>query len=178
MNNDRIRFFVTVVFAFALSSCVSTSLEDAAPTAVPSQPTNLTAISQETPAQEPIQQTAQETIKTPVPTTSTQQTTANNAVSTAASRQSAGSNNSVAIDSNAIPPKPTGEQFPSFAEEKRGETNQMTPEEKAAIEAQMTELLIQRETDPRIKARYQARLRYLRQLAKTHASDTSAKIAQ
>lgn len=178
MNNDRIRFFVTVVFAFALTSCVSTSLEDAAPTAVPSQPTNLTAISQETAAQEPNQQTAQEALQAPLPATTAQQPTANNTVPTATSSQSASSNNAVAVDSNAIPPKPTGEQFPSFAEEKRGETNQMTPEEKAAIEAQMTELLIQRETDPRIKARYQARLRYLRQLAKTHASDTSAKIAQ
>lgn len=166
MNNDRIRFFVTVVMAFVLSGCVSTSLEDAAPTAAPNQPTNLTAIAQETPVSEPIVSNV------------TPQDVASSNVSTSGNVQNSSSSQAAPTDNTALPAKPLNEEFPTFAQDRRGETNQMTPEQKAAIEAQMTELLIQREKDPRIKARYQARLAYLRRLAKTHASETSAKITQ
>ena len=166
MNNDRIRLFVTVVMVFALTGCVSTSLEDAAPSAAPNQPTNLTAIPQETPVPEP------------VVVYNAPQNVVSSHVSTGGSSQSSNTSQRAATDNSALPAKPLNEEFPTFAQDRRGETNQMTPEQKAAIEAQMTELLIQREKDPRIKARYQARLAYLRRLAKTHASETSAKIAQ
>ncbi|MEP2979251.1 MAG: hypothetical protein ABJO86_07190 [Lentilitoribacter sp.] len=166
MNNDWIRFFVTVVMAFALTGCVSTSLEDAAPTAASSQPTNLTAIPQDTSEPDPLVEN------------SAPQNVANSNVSTSVNGQNSDNSQPTTTENNSLPAKPLNEEFPTFAQERRGETNQMTPEQKAAIEAQMTELLIQREKDPRIKARYQARLTYLRRLAKTHASETSAKIAQ
>ncbi|MBO6918622.1 MAG: hypothetical protein JJ858_09350 [Rhizobiaceae bacterium] len=161
MNNFRIRNFITLVIAFALFGCVSTSLEDAAPT----EPTSLTVNQQV--------QSLDDGVVVP-----SQQSNINAAQISTTDAQSSNVAQSPVSDGNLIPPKPSGEEFPTFAEDRRGEINQMTPEEKAAIEAQMTELLIQRETDPRIKARYQARLRYLRNLAKSHASDTSAKIAQ
>lgn len=160
MNNFRIRSFITLVIAFALAGCVSTSLEDAAPT----EPTSLTVVQPAQPAGAEIEttntQTVSNSVQSPVPAAQTSDTSVN------------------VVDSNAVPPKPSNEEFPTFAQDRRGETNQMTPEQKAAIEAQMTELLLERETDPRIRARYLARLRYLRNLAKTHASETSAKIAQ
>lgn len=161
MNNFRIRSFITLVIAFALAGCVSTSLEDAAPT----EPTSLTVNQPAQPAGAEIE-------------TANQQNVANTAQSSVADTQVNDTTATVAADSNVVPPKPSNEEFPTFAEDRRGETNQMTPEQKAAIEAQMTELLLERETDPRIRARYLARLRYLRNLAKTHASETSAKIAQ
>lgn len=166
MKNDRVRIFVTVVIAFTLTGCVSTSLEDAAPTVVPNQPTNLTAIPQETPVSET------------VVSNSTPQDVASSNASSNVNTQSSNISQDPSAQSTTLPAKPLNEAFPTFAQDRRGETNQMTPEQKAAIEAQMTELLIQREKDPRIKARYQARLAYLRRLAKTHASETSAKIAQ
>lgn len=169
MNIDRIRYFVIVVIAFALTSCVSTSLEDAAPTAQSNKPTSLAVVDQEITS--PDARAVKEA-------NANQQSVANSTDSSVSDVQANRVIGSSTVENNIIPSKPAGEQFPTFAEERRGETNQMTPEQKAAIEAQMTELLIQRETDPRIKARYQARLRSLRQLAKTHVSDTSAKIEQ
>jgi hypothetical protein len=160
MNNFRIRSFITLVIAFALAGCVSTSLEDAAPT----EPTSLTVV-QPAPA-----------VNTQIETTSTQ--TVSNSVQSPAPAAQTSDTSVTVVDSSAVPQKPSDEEFPTFAQDRRGETNQMTPEEKAAIETQMTELLLERETDPRIRARYLARLRYLRNLAKTHAADTTAKISQ
>lgn len=160
MNNFRIRSFITVVIAFALAGCVSTSLEDAAPT----EPTSLTVV-QPAPA-----------IDTQIETTNTQ--TVSNSVQSPAPTAQTSDTSVTTVDGNAVPQKPSDEEFPTFAQDRRGETNQMTPEQKAAIEAQMTELLLERETDPRIRARYLARLRFLRNLAKTHAAETTAKISQ
>ncbi len=154
MNNFRLRTFITLVIAFALAGCVSTSLEDAAPTEPTELGVNQQSQSVDAVSADPNQQ------------------------SVASSSQTVNSVQTPTTDDNGVPIKPSDEVFPTFAEDRRGEINQMTPEEKAAIETQMTELLLQRETDPRIRARYQARLQYLRNLAKTHVSDTSAKIAQ
>jgi hypothetical protein len=63
-------------------------------------------------------------------------------------------------------------RYPSFGEQPKAATAQMSEAERIAAEAEMTELLKARASSPGARAQYEARLRELRALAKSHARET------
>lgn len=153
-----------IVIILPLQACVSTSLQDAAPTSLADIP-------------EP----------TPLNVTSPQVLPATTAPNQALVGDVVASNDASGVSTQAIvtqktetviPPPRTDETFPTFAKDPSGAIPQLTNVEKAAIEARMTQLLLLRENDPRIKAKYQARLKSLRQIARSHAADAEADIQQ
>jgi hypothetical protein len=148
----------TIVIILSLQACVSTSLEDTAPTAWndPSAPTPLNAT---TPSVLPETQTSPQSLDSDI-------SSINNSGDAATEIVEAKKVETV------LPPRRTDEEFPS------GANSQLTDVEKAAIEARMTKLLLLRENDPSIKAKYEARLKYLRQISKSHAADAEADIQQ
>lgn len=152
MKVDTLRLFVLVIIGLYLQACVSTSLEDAAPTSVVSSPTNLDAAS---------------------PTPTTQAVASENVQTVPVSEQNI---TSTVPLSTSVPPNPEIENFPTFATDPKGETSQLSAAEKAVIEARMTEVLLARESDPRIRASYEARLIYLRRLAKSHGAAAQVEI--
>lgn len=154
----------TIVIILSLQACVSTSLEDTAPTAWndPSAPTPLNAT---TPSVLPETQTSPQSLDSDI-------SSINNSGDAATEIVEAKKVETV------LPPRRTDEEFPTFAKDPSGANSQLTDVEKAAIEARMTKLLLLRENDPSIKAKYEARLKYLRQISKSHAADAEADIQQ
>lgn len=69
----------------------------------------------------------------------------------------------------------TGE-YPKFGRQPEAANSQFSDAEKIAAETEMTELLQNRASTPDARAQYEARLRQLRALAATHASDTQKQI--
>ncbi len=67
-------------------------------------------------------------------------------------------------------------RYPSFGEQPTAATAQMSEAERIAAEAEMTELLKDRASSPDARAQYEARLRQLRALARSHARETQEKI--
>ena len=67
-------------------------------------------------------------------------------------------------------------QYPKFGQQPRAANAQFTDADKLAAEAEMTELLRNRASTPDARAQYEARLRQLRALAASHASDTQQEI--
>lgn len=68
--------------------------------------------------------------------------------------------------------------FPTFAETPRGEVDQLSSPEKIAIETKLTELLLRRESNENVRAGFEAKLRRLRKLAKTHEQNADAIISE
>lgn len=166
-NIAPIMFLISI---FALQGCVSTSLEDAAPTSLADNvpldsPTDLQ--SQEEPAAniaalEPVEVVGEVS-----------------SVGTAVEPDVVTQPEPEKVTSNArveLPPPPEGEVFPTFATTPQAATSQLSDEEKVAIEERMTELLLQQSKDPNKIAQYKKRLAYLRKLAATHAQKTEAEI--
>lgn len=77
-----------------------------------------------------------------------------------------------------IPARYDEQGFPTFAETPRGEVDQLSSAEKIAIETRMTELLLSRAKDGNVRAGFEAKLRRLRNLAKTHEQNADAIISQ
>lgn len=67
-------------------------------------------------------------------------------------------------------------QFPTFGRQPRAANTQFSEYDKLAAEAEMAELLANRASTPDARAQYEARLRQLRALAASHASDTQQEI--
>lgn len=156
-SNRKTILVALLVLSLPISACVSTSLEDAAPTSLSiASPTNL---------QEP----------------DTNALSAENIAATSAAQTPDASSNSTSSVANTeqavvIPDAPTDETFPSFAQTPRGAVGQLTKQEEIAIEERMTQLLLARSKDPKKIANYKARLAYLRKLAATHAKNTENEI--
>ncbi|MEW7006833.1 hypothetical protein [Lentilitoribacter sp. EG35] len=75
-------------------------------------------------------------------------------------------------------PKYDKQGYPTFAETPKGEVDQLSSPEKNAIETKMTELLLRRSTNENVRANFEAKLRYLRKLAKTHEQNADTIISQ
>lgn len=69
-----------------------------------------------------------------------------------------------------------GEAFPRFAPQLRRATTQMTPGERAMIEAEMAMLRARQVNDSTAEARYRARLEELRRLAREHGPTAQRRI--
>lgn len=67
-------------------------------------------------------------------------------------------------------------QYPGFGEQPTAANSQMSEAERIAAETEMTELLKARASSPDARAQYEARLRQLRALARSHARETREKI--
>lgn len=67
-------------------------------------------------------------------------------------------------------------RFPTFGRQPRAANAQFSEADKLAAEAEMTELLANRASTPDARAQYEARLKQLRALAASHASDTQQEI--
>lgn len=80
--------------------------------------------------------------------------------------------------STDVPVKYDKQGFPTFAETPRGEVEQLSPQEKIAIETKVTELLLSRSNDENVRAGFEAKLKRLRELAKTHEQNADAIISQ
>lgn len=149
--NIGLRAFLVFVCFTLLQGCVSSSLEDAAPQRVTTNnlPTSLKPV-----ADAPIQNEIDDT-------------------------QSQASDISQAQTLSAdFPEKYDRQGFPTFAETPRGEVDQLSSQEKIAIETKMTELLLSRSNDENVRAGFEAKLRRLRELAKTHEQNADAIISQ
>ena len=66
--------------------------------------------------------------------------------------------------------------FPRFNPEPRRATTQMTPMERAQMEAEMAMLQARNANDPATEARYRERLAKLQAIARDHGSNTLARI--
>lgn len=173
---QSIRLALAAFTAIFLAGCQTVSLEDAAPknapvnfnpvdtgaaatetTATGSEPVSETAGTVETAAAEPKQTVIRRNpgITSVVPIEKTTPVEKKDFVAQGASR--------------------TG-QYPTFGPLPETANAQITTSEKAAAEAQMAKLLRARANTPDARARYEARLRELRALAQSHATDTQKQI--
>lgn len=146
------RAFLALGCCILLQACVSSSLEDAAPRSLTANnlPTTLDKSIGDT--------TARGVIADTVPQTSRAlQTQTLNA---------------------DIPAKYDKQGFPTFAETPQGEVSQLSEPEKIAIETKMTELLLSHASDENVRAGFEAKLKRLRELAKTHEQNADAIISQ
>lgn len=142
------RFFLTLGCCVLLQGCVSSSLEDAAPPRVSASSLPIML----------------------------DDATTQNVVGDAEPRAS----NSLQKQTFGAqtPAKYDKQGFPTFAETPRGEVDQLSTPEKIAIETKMTELLLNRASDENVRASFEAKLKRLRELAKTHEQNADVIISQ
>lgn len=150
------KVFLTLVCCALLQGCVSTSLEDASPRRIATS--NLpTALDKQR--------------ETPLADAATQDALAN----TDSAEPSVSQRQTLNTD---VPAKYDEQGYPTFAETPQGEVDQLSSAEKIAIETKMTELLLSRANDENVRANFEAKLRRLRNLAKTHEQNADVIISQ
>lgn len=155
--------------ALVLSGCQTASLEDAAPSAAASAATPAVDTGDVDTGDAP------DTASEPgaVPSAQTTVTRSNPGIASIIPlEQTAPVENREFVATGA---RRTG-RYPSFGEQPTAANSQMSEAERIAAEAEMTELLKARASSPDARAQYDARLRQLRALAKSHAREAQEKI--
>lgn len=168
--SPTVRPAFVALFSLLAAGCQTASLQDVAPTTVPVTRVDETIVATETPADGTVPG-------------STGQAAGDTIVSTEV-RANPGLPSLIPIEKTA--PPETKEfvaagaarsgQFPTFGRQPRAANAQFSEADKLAAEAEMTELLANRASTPDARALYEARLRQLRALAASHASDTQQEI--